>query len=138
MQQIFFALLFLHCFTPVHFSQYPLPIKCTPFFRQSSIQKSSFPLSSLLQFLLLLNKYANYSYQRNWNRPVNPVWPCPWFYEGERQIVRLATPVLWLFPLTSQHLDFQFSNYFNFRIFLEVVAIKRKIAGTGPDTYFCV
>jgi hypothetical protein len=33
--------------------------------RQSSIRKSSFPLSSLLQFLLLLIKYANYLYRRN-------------------------------------------------------------------------
>jgi hypothetical protein len=33
-----FALPFLHCFFPVHFSQYPLPKKCTLFFCQPSIQ----------------------------------------------------------------------------------------------------
>jgi hypothetical protein len=107
----------------------PLAEKIHPFYPPIIIRKSSFPLSSLLQFLLLLNKYANYLYRRNWNRPVNPVRPCPWFYGGERQIVRLATPVLWLFPLTSQH--FQFSNYFNFQILLEVVAIKRKNCRDG-------
>ncbi len=88
----------------------PLAEKMHPFFPPIINPKSSFPLSSLLQFLLLLNKYANYLYRRNWNLPINPVRPCPWFYGGERQIVRLATPVLWLFPLTSQHLDSQFSN----------------------------
>ncbi len=38
LQQTLFALLFLRCFIPVHFLQFPLPKKCTPFFCQSSIQ----------------------------------------------------------------------------------------------------
>jgi hypothetical protein len=40
LQLTFFALLFLRCFIPVHFSQYPLPKKCTPFFCWLSIRKS--------------------------------------------------------------------------------------------------
>ncbi len=126
----------LHTLT---FFAIPFAEKMHPFFRQPSTRKSSFPLSSLLQFLLLLNKYANYLYRRNWNLPINPVRPSPWFYGGERQIVRLATPVLWLFPLTSQHLDFQFSTYFNFQILLEVVAIKRKNCRDGSrHIVFCL
>ena len=98
------------------FSQYPLLKKCIPFFPLIINPKILFPLSSLSQFLLFLNKYANYLYRRNWNLAVNPDWLCPWFYGGERQIVRLATPVLWLFPsdFTS---EFPISNYFNFQNF---------------------
>jgi hypothetical protein len=85
----------------------------------------------LSQFLFLLNEYANYLYRRIWNLPVNPVRPCPWFYGGERQIARLATPVLWLLPLTSQHLNFQFPITLIFKILLEVVTIKRKNCRDG-------
>ncbi len=85
-----------------------------------------FPLSSLSQLLLFLNKYANYSYRRNWNLPVNPVRPFPWFYGGERQIVRLATPVLWL-SLWLHNIWFSNFQLLQFSKFLlEVIAIERK------------
>jgi hypothetical protein len=35
-------------------------------------------------FSLFFNEYANYSYRRNWNHPVNPVWLYPCFYWSER------------------------------------------------------
>jgi hypothetical protein len=38
LQLTLFALLFLHCTFPAHFSQYPLPKKCTLFFCQPTIQ----------------------------------------------------------------------------------------------------
>ena len=62
--RIFFSLLFLCCFTPVHFSQHPLPKKCTPFFLPIINPRILFPLSSSLQFLPFLNKCANYSCRR--------------------------------------------------------------------------
>ncbi len=109
--------------------------KNAPLFSNDHQSRNPFlPLSSSLQFLLLFNKYANYLYRRNWNRPINPVRPCPWFYWGERQIARITTPVLWLLPLNSQHLNFQFPITSIFKFFLEVVVIQGKIAGTGPDT----
>ncbi len=72
---------FPYCFTSVHFSQHPLPKKCTSFFLLIINPKILFPLSSLPQFLFFLNKYANYSYLRIWNLPVNPVWRVPGFME---------------------------------------------------------
>jgi hypothetical protein len=52
-------------------SSFPPLLHTRTFFaiRQSSTRKSSFPLSSLLQFLLLLNKHANYLYRRKWKPP---------------------------------------------------------------------
>ncbi len=78
------------------------------------------------KILLLFNEYANDLYRRNWNRPVNPVQPCPWFYWGERQTACLTTPVLWLLPMNSQHLKYQFPITLIFKFLLEVVAIQRK------------
>ncbi len=76
-----FTLLFLCCFTPVHFSQHPLPKNCISFFPLIINPKILFPLFSLSQFLLFLNKYANYSYRRIWNLPVNPAQHVPGFME---------------------------------------------------------
>ncbi len=104
----FFAPLFSAASHPYIFRNTPCRKNAPPFFHFSSIRKSFSRFLLCRKFLLFLNKYANYSYRRNWNLPVNPVWPCPWFYGGERQIERLATPVLWLSLLTSHHLNFQF------------------------------
>ncbi len=104
----FFPLLFSAASYPYIFCNTPCQKNVPPFFRLSSIRKSFSRSLLCRKFLLFLNKYANYPYRRNWNLPVNPVRPCPWFYGGERQIVRLATPILWLSFLTSQHLNFQF------------------------------
>jgi len=62
--RVFSNLLFLCCFTPVHFSQHPLPKKCTPFFLPVINPRILFPLSSSSRFLPCLNKCANYSYRR--------------------------------------------------------------------------
>ncbi len=56
LQLTLFALLFLHCFFPVHFSQYPLPKKCTLFFLPVINPKSFLPLFPLLQFFTPLNE----------------------------------------------------------------------------------
>ncbi len=105
--------LFCSSFSPLlhtrTFFAIPFAEKMHPFFLpviNPKILLSRFLLC--YNFLLLFNEHANYLYRRNWNRPINPVRPCPWFYWGERQIARLATPVLWLPPLNSQHLNFQF------------------------------
>ncbi len=54
LQFTLFALLFPHCFFPIHFLQYPLPKKCTPFFCQSSIQNLFSCFSLCYNFSLLL------------------------------------------------------------------------------------
>ncbi len=102
---------------PPYIFAIPFAEKMHPFFLLIVNPKILFfRFSSLLQFLLLFNEYANYLYRRNWNRPINPVWPYPWFYWGERQIARITTPVLWLLPLNSQTFEFPISNSFNFQI----------------------
>ena len=63
-QLVFFNLLFLCCFTRVHFLQHPLPKKCTPFFLPVINPRILFLLSSSSRFLPCLNKCANYSYRR--------------------------------------------------------------------------
>ncbi len=48
LQLTLLALLFLHCFFPVHFSQYPLPKKCTLFFLPASDPKIFSPALSFV------------------------------------------------------------------------------------------
>ncbi len=78
------------------------------------------------------NEYANYLYRRNWNRPINPVRPYPWFYWGERQIACITTPVLWLLPLNSQHLNFQFPITSIFKFVRSRRDPKEKLPGRVP------
>jgi hypothetical protein len=130
-----FNLLFLCCFTPVHFLQHPLPKKCTPFFLPVINLKILFLLSYSLQFLPFLNKCANYSYRRIfetslltlfgvslvlWRRKADNAHSNPLFYGPS--------------PLNSQHLHFQFPITSLLKILLEVVVIGRKNAGKDPDT----
>jgi hypothetical protein len=62
LQLTFFALLFSPLLHTRTFFAIPLAEKMHPFFLLIINPKILFPLSSLSQFLLFLNKYANYSY----------------------------------------------------------------------------
>ena len=106
----FFSLLFLCCFTPVHFSQHPLPKKCTLFFLPVINPRILFPLSLLVTiFSPFRNKcqlFISKDFETSlltllgvslvlWRRKAdnehsNPLFYCP-------------------SPLNSQHLHFQFT-----------------------------
>ncbi len=84
LQLTLLALLFLHCFFLVHFSQHSLPKKCTLFFCQPMIQKKPFlPLFPLLRFFTFLNELCQLFIQKELNHPANPVTLHPWFYQGK-------------------------------------------------------
>ncbi len=129
--RVFFNLLFLWCFTPVHFSQHPLPKNALPFFCQSSIWES------FSRFLLRYNFYPSL---------INVPIICIEGFETSLLTLLGVSLVLWrrkadnahskpLFygpsPLNSQHLHFQFPITSLLKILLEVVAIGRKNAGKG-------
>ncbi len=67
--------------------------------------------------------------------PCKPYSAVPLVLLGEKEILRLTTPLLWLLPLNSQTFKFNF-HLFKFSYLLEVIVIRRrKIAGTDPDNY---
>ncbi len=76
-----------------------------------------FPLFSSLWFLFFLNKCANYSYRRILKPPCKPCSACPWFYGGERQIMRTATPCFMALAPNFTTSAFPIPNYFTFKNF---------------------
>ncbi len=94
LQSTFFALLFLPCFTPVHFSQYLLPKKCTPFFLLIINPKILF-----FRFLLCHNFYSSLInmpiiHIEEFETSLLTLLTVSLVLWRERQVTRLATPVL--------------------------------------------
>ncbi len=101
---------FLCCYTPIHFSQRPLPKKCTPFFLQVINPWILFLLSFSLQFFHpSLKNVPIIHIEGFWNLPVNPVRRVPGFME-EKADNEHSNPLFYgPSPLNSQHLHFQFT-----------------------------
>ncbi len=84
LQLTLFALLFLRCFFPVHFSQFPLPKKCTPFFLPV-INPWFFSCFFLCYNFSLLFNDMPITYIEEIETTLLTLFGCyPWFYWGER------------------------------------------------------
>ncbi len=115
--RVFSSLLFLCCFTPVHFRN-TLCQKCTPFFHQSLTRESFSRSFFRYSFSPFLNECQLFISKDFWNLPVNPVFGVSLvLWRRERLITSIATPFYCPLSPNSQTSAFLIYSCYTFKKF---------------------